>query len=452
MLTLLAFLAALAVLVVFHELGHYTVARWCGVKVRCFSLGFGRAIWQKRLGTDQTIWQIAVVPLGGYVQMVDEREGFVAPEDLPRAFNRQTVGKRFAIVAAGPLANFLLAIALYSLLFAQGITVTRPLLATPPPLSPAAQAHLQAEDEIIAIQGKSMAGWQDVRWYLLQQANEEQTVTVTVLRQDQPVTKNLPLPPAWFQHAEKQENPLTELGLKAWQPPLPAVIGQILPDSAAKQAGLQVGDRIHQINQQNIVDLDSARLHISQAANQPLKLSIQRGTLFLTRQLTPRPVKVGGVLVGQAGIAPAISPAWQSRLQKTVHYEPIAALQAGLARTWETARFSIVMLGRMLQGKASWENLSGPITMATYAGQSAQLGWEAYLGFLALVSVSLGVLNLLPVPLLDGGHLMYYTAEMIRGRPLPEHVLLIGQKIGLFVLLLLMSFALLNDIMRLLPH
>src|SRR5260221_13531 len=326
-ITVLAFIVALGVLIVFHEFGHYVVAGLFGVKVLRFSIGFGRAVWRIRLGRDQTEWVIAALPLGGYVKMLDEHEAPVAAEELHRAFNRQSVWRRIAIVAAGPVANFLLAIVFYWGLFVGGVQEAKPIAGAPEPGTVAEAAGLVRGETILKINGEPMASWQQVRWRLLQLAVEKQ----------------------------------------------PARLG--------------------------VMD-----------AKQRL--------------------------------------AW-AHLVTLVRYAPVAAFGMALERTWETSAFSLKMLGKMVIGQVSWKNLSGPVTIADYAGQSAQLGIGAYVAFLALISISLGVLNLLPIPLLDGGHLLYYVVEIFKGSPVSDRAMELGQRLGLTLLLFLMACAIYNDFNRL---
>jgi regulator of sigma E protease len=431
-----------------HELGHYFVAKWCGVKVLRFSVGFGRPLVARRFGPDRTEWIVAAVPLGGYVKMVDEREGPVAPEDLPRAFNRQTVWRRFAIVAAGPSANFLLAIALYWALFLTGVQEAKPIIAAPESGSPAAQAGFARGDTIRSIDGEPVTSWQDVRWRLLRRALERQEARIDVAGEGGAVaTRTLDFAPV---KAEEEADVLARVGLRLFRPEVPAELGQVTSGSVADRAGLRARDRIVAANGDPIATWDALVAKVRASAGKPLALDVRRGGDRLRIDVVPEPVTQGKETIGRIGAGPYVDPQAMAAYYLDVHYGPIESFTRALAKTWEMSAFSLRMLWKMVVGELSWRNLSGPVTIADYAGQSAQLGLVPYLLFLALISISLGVLNLLPIPLLDGGHLMYYTIEVAKGSPVSERVMDLGQRAGLVVLLFLMAFAFYNDINRLL--
>jgi len=446
--TVVSFVVALGVLIVVHELGHYLVARWCGVKVLRFSVGFGRALASRRLGPDRTEWVIAAVPLGGYVKMVDEREGTVAPEDLPRAFNRQSVWRRFAIVLAGPMANFLLAIALYWGLFLGGVQEAKPILAAPEAGTVAAQAGLARGDTVRAVNGEPVASWQDVRWRVLQLALDRKVARLEV----QSVSGALDwrtLDLGQVKSEEVEGDLLSRLGLRLFRPEVPATIGQVVSGGVAERAGLAVRDRVIAIDGDPIPTWDALVAKVRASAGRPLALEVDRAGARVRIALTPETVGEGAKAFGRIGAGPYIEPGAMSAYLIEVRHGPGEALGRALAKTWEMSAFSLRMLAKMIVGEVSWRNLSGPVTIADYAGQSAQLGLAPYLAFLALISISLGVLNMLPIPLLDGGHLMYYTIEVLKGSPVSERVMEIGQRAGLAVLLFLMAFAFYNDINRL---
>jgi len=448
MFYLAAFALALGTLIVVHELGHFVVARAIGVKVLRFSLGFGRPLWLVRIGRDRTEWAIAAFPLGGYVKMLDEREGPVASHELPRAFNRQPVGKRFLVVAAGPLANLLLAILIYWLLFMHGAEVLRPVLAAPPAATAAAAAGVENGETVRAVDGRRVRSWDELRWELVQAALSHPVVTLEVENRHHEIAA-LHLATGGFNAADLDTDLLQRLGLHLYRPALAPIVGEVAPASAAEQAGIRAGDRITAVAGQPVVDWREVALKIRASPGQLLSFEVQRSGVRIALQARPAAMEEGGRRIGRLGITAQDDPSLRAEMLTTVRYGVLPALGRATRQTWNTAVFSLRMIGRMIGGQASWKNLSGPVTIADYAGQSAKLGWSHYLTFLALISISLGVLNLLPIPVLDGGHLLYYMVEIIKGGPLPERVMEIGQQIGLGLLFMLMAFAFYNDINRL---
>jgi regulator of sigma E protease len=447
--TLLSFALALGVLIVVHEFGHYWVARRCGVKVLRFSVGFGKPLWLRRFGADGTEWAIAVFPLGGYVKMLDEREGEVAEHELGRAFNRQTVWRRILIVAAGPVANLLLAILIYWVLYMAGMPGAKPLLGEPVKGSPAAMAGFEYGELVTALDGEPVAVWADVRWALLKKAMERQTVRFETLSEKGDIRQHV-LETAVLNSDDFDGDFLAKLGLTHYRPVLPPVIGKLLPDGAGAKGGLREKDEILALDGKEIFRWEDMVAVIRANPQRELRFSIQRGATRLEIALTPDEALEQGKAIGKIGAKPFVDEAIGERLMAEVRYDPIRAMQEALWKTWDMSWFSLKTMGKMLIGEVSPKNISGPITIADYAGQSAHIGWVAYLMFIALVSISLGVLNLLPVPLLDGGHLMYYMAEIVKGSPVSDRVMEIGQQIGMALLLALMMFAFYNDINRLL--
>ncbi len=438
MVTLLAFLFALAVLIVFHEFGHYLAARAFGVKVLRFSVGFGRPLLLRRWGRDQTEWVLAAIPFGGYVKMLGEQDDDVRPEEVPRAFNRQSVARRFVIVAAGPLANFLLAILLYWGLFIHGMPGQRPLLEAPAPGTAAAAAHFARWEVIERIDGIPVQTWEDVNWQLARRIPAGGSVRIGVRDvYDHHRERVLRLDGVGGTDLDKDF--LARLGLAPARE-IPARLGQVMPGSAAERAGLKPGDRITHVDGTEVTDWRAFAEAIRASAERPMDLTLVRDGRSRHITVVPLAVVQDGKRIGRIGVAPDVAV--------RVQYDPYRALLRAVQKTWDTSLFSLEMLGKMLMGQVSWSNLSGPLTIAHYAGETAQMGWLPFMLFLALVSVSLGVINLLPIPILDGGHLMYYTAEAIMRRPVSERALAFGQRIGIVVLILLMAVALYNDLVR----
>jgi regulator of sigma E protease len=444
LMTIVSFLAAIGILVVAHEYGHFLAARLMGVKVLRFSVGFGKPLLLKRMGRDQTEWAVCALPLGGYVKMLDEREGPVAPDELGRAFNRAPVNRRFLIVAAGPIANFLLAIVLYWALLMHGVPAIKPLIGEPPANSAAAQAGLTRGDEIVAVGGSAVDSLQDLRLDLVKAALSGESVE---LRLRNHVSTTLELNGINRDHLE--EDVLDKLGIRPYDPPIPAVLGPVLPDGVAAKAGLKQDDHILAIDGVQTRFWQDLVAKVRGSPGKSLILEIERGPRRLTVSLTPAVELQRGKTIGKIGAGPIIDERWLSIIQTNVRYGPWDALTRAATKTWEMSAFTLETMGRMVLGEVSLKNLSGPLTIADYAGQSAHMGWLSYVAFLALISLSLGVLNLLPVPLLDGGHLMYYSVEILRGRPVSERAMEFGSRIGFALLFMMMALALYNDLVRL---
>ena len=448
MTTLVAFLFALALLIFVHELGHYSVARWCGVKVLRFSIGFGKPLLRFTVGADRTEWTVSPIPLGGYVRMLDEREGgpgSVEAHEVHRAFNRQSLGKRAAIVIAGPLANFLLAIGLYASLGMVGIEEPAAALGDPVAGSQAAAAGLRAGDRVIAIDGREIRSMPEFRLRLIDAVVEKRAARLVVQRDGRPLQVSLDT--GGLGSGELDKDFMRSLGLEIAGGVVS--IGSVLPDGSAAKAGLLAGDEIVSVEGRPLGRATDMIDVLRESAEREVALSIRRAgveqriVVVPQAQRSERPEDAGRS-VGRIGAA------LQNRVEMVrVDHGPIDAIGYGARQTWDMSWFSLRMLGKMLTGDLSWRNLSGPVAIADYAGQSAKVGAFAYVAFLALISVSLGVLNLLPVPVLDGGHLVYYGLEAIKGRPLSERFMQVTQKAGLAAIVGLMAVALFNDLSRL---
>ncbi|MAF03198.1 MULTISPECIES: RIP metalloprotease RseP [unclassified Herbaspirillum] len=448
--TLIAFFVALGTLVVVHELGHYLVARWCGVKVLRFSVGMGRVIWSRRFGRDQTEWALSVLPLGGYVKMLDAREQPLEdiPEaDLKREFTRQSVWRRIAIVAAGPIANFLLAILLFAGLYMHGVPEPVPVLRAATAQTAAYQAGLRAGDRITAINGAPVQVWSEVRWKLMQLVLEKADARIDVERPNPngsgKLLNSVTLRLGGIDSNELEGDFLAKLGLSLARPP--AVLGKIM-EGPAKMAGLESGDRITAIDGVPVQDGLAFVEKVRESAGKPLLLQGVRGAAPIEVRVTPESVEEGesGKRIGRIKVEVPLAPE-----MATVSDGPLTAVAKGAQRTWDTSVMTIKMIGKMIVGQVSLKNITGPITIADYAGQTARVGLVSYLSFLAFISISLGVMNLLPIPVLDGGHLLYYALEILTGRPVSERFGEIAQRAGLGLLMALMLVAAFNDIVRL---
>lgn len=459
MTTFLAFIFTLGLLITIHEYGHFIVARMFNVKVLRFSIGFGNPLWQTKFGKDQTEFVLAAIPLGGYVKMLDERElvddrengvqyNALTEKDLSRAFNRLPVLQRMAVVIAGPVANLLLAIILYWGLMMSGVIGLKPILGMVPPNSVAAASGFKENDQILKINGQKVQTWQEVRWEVLNHATQSTPLKVEVANQKYGLeTLQLSIKEIDFENTKTDYMEL--LGFSAKPPVVLPKIGEVVNDSAAQRAGLQTGDVILAVNQEKITSWEAFVSIIKLHPSAPLSLQIDRAGNVLSLQITPDSVQENGSTIGRVGAGVNVDPKELDQFFVELHYGPVDALVKACAKTWETSIFSLKMLGKMLTGDVSWKMMSGPVTIANYAGQSAQMGVKIFVGFLALISISIGVLNLLPIPVLDGGHLMYYMVEFFTGRPVSENVLAIGQKVGLFLIGGMTILAFYNDISRL---
>ena len=438
--TLLAFAVALGTLIIFHELGHYWVARLCGVKVLRFSVGVGKVILRRtdRHGTE---WAVSALPLGGYVKMQDDPPAGASPAEVAGAFNSKPVGQRIAIVAAGPIFNLILAVFLYAGLNMAGTEEPVAVIAQPAADTPAARAGLLSGDRILAIDGEEVASWSDARWRLMDvmatggSARIEVKTPAGAVQQRELVLPSNTMDPAGG-------DPLAAAGVRLAQPK-PAV--RVVNDGGEGQAaGLRTGDLILAVNGVPTPDTGALVRQIQESAGKTLALTLARDGANISLNATPRAETVNGQVIGRLGVqlggdVPMV----------TVRYGVFESLWKGAVRTWDTAWFSLRMMGRMITGDVSWRNVSGPVTIADYAGQTARIGIVAYIAYIALISISLGVLNLLPIPMLDGGHLLYYLVEIVRGSPPPARWIDIGQRAGIGLLASLMGLALFNDFTRL---
>ncbi|WP_455210391.1 sigma E protease regulator RseP [Kaarinaea lacus] len=443
-----ALIITLGLLIAFHEYGHFWVARRMGVKVLRFSIGFGKPLWSKTAGRDQTEYVVAAIPLGGYVKMLDEREGDVPPEEVHRAFNRQPVKKRIAIVVAGPLFNFIFAIMAYFAMYLIGIPGVKPMVGEVTQASPAAQAGIAKGDEIIQVGGQDTPTWNTVRMALLEQSLDSDRIVLQI-KDNSGRIHDAPLDLYGISMEEKQQNLLSRLGMQPFRPAYPAVIGQLTENGAAQRDGLRTGDRILSVNGQEVSLWEDWVDVIRDNPEQSLKVQLERDGVVEVITLTPKREQTEGGEIGRIGAAPQVSEELINQYRAIVSYGPIKALWTAVTETWRMSILTLRMLGKMIVGEVSLENLSGPITIATYAGYTASIGLTTFLSFLAIVSISLGVLNLLPIPILDGGHLLLYVIEGIKGKALSEDIQARMQHIGMVILAMLMMLAFYNDIMRL---
>ncbi|WP_430459727.1 RIP metalloprotease RseP [Thalassolituus sp. LLYu03] len=446
-MTLLYFIIAISVLVVIHEYGHFWVARRCGVKVLRFSVGFGKPLWSftDKQGTE---FSVAPIPLGGYVKMLDEREAPVPDHLLDQAFNRKSPAARIAIASAGPLANFVFAFLAYWLLSVSGTTGLAPVVGQVDEGSLAGDAGIRRGDEIISINGDAVNTWQEVSWALVGFIGEDAAVDIGLMSASGGQRQVTVQVSDWLAH-EDIPDPLAGLGVEPRQPELPADVGDVLDGGAAARAGLLAGDRVLQVNGQAIADWYQWVSVVRAAPGEPLSLTVLRKGQELTLSLTPeRKTLEDGTVTGFVG-ASVVVPEYPADWLRTTHAGLFQGIGIGAQKTWDYIAFTLESLWKMLLGDVSVKNLSGPITIAKVAGASASGGLESFIGFLALLSVSLGVLNLLPVPMLDGGHILFCLAEIARGKPLPERVQVVAVQFGLFLLLSLMLVAFYNDISRL---
>ena len=442
---LLSFIVAISVLVAIHEYGHYLVGRLCGMKVLRFSIGFGKPLWTWIAGKDRTEYCISALPLGGYVKFLDEREGPVAPADEGRAFNHRPVPARIAVLFAGPLFNFLFAIIAYWVLFLNGIPTMKPAVGEVTPDSYAAAAGLEHGDRIVKVGEREATDWETALVAMLEELVADGTVTLELEAEDG-FEKSAVIRVGSDRARLTEPGVLFDgLGFEPWQPP--AVVGTVEDESAASAAGIIEGDRIVEIAGNRIASFGDLQRVVSARPGETVSVRLVRDGRERVLDVELGAREVDGRQAGFMGIGinAASGDHWYVR-----KFGPLAAIGESIERTWNSTGFTVRMLARMVTGEVSIKNISGPINIAQYAGDSAAAGLNAFLTFLALVSISLGVLNLLPVPILDGGQIVYQTVELVKGSPLSDRSQIVGQQVGILALLLLMSFAFYNDIARIL--
>lgn len=440
-----AFIIALGILVAVHEYGHFWVARRNGVRVERFSIGFGKPIWRKT-GRDGTEYVVAMIPLGGYVKMLDGRVDEVPPELASQAFNNKSVWARMAIVVAGPMANFLFAVFAFWLMFLIGVPSVKPVVRDVVAESPAALGGVQPGMQITAINGNDILTWEDVNFALIGQIGAEQTTLV--VQTDGGSQQQLTVPLERWQFNPDSESPVTALGLLPEGPVATLTLENVLAGGAGAEAGLRAGDTLLSANNETLRDWAQFVTLVQSSPEQPMELVVRREGQSLDLVLTPALLETDDRAIGYVGLAPSVTPV-DDRYRFELSYGPVKALWEGAERTWELTVLTFNMIGKLLTGIVSLDNLSGPISIAKGAGTSAGFGLVYFLSFMALVSVNLGIINLLPLPVLDGGHLLFYGVEAITGRPVPERIQELGFRIGAALLILLMGLALFNDIGRL---
>jgi regulator of sigma E protease len=453
LIAVLAFIVAIGVLVAVHEFGHYWVARKLGIKVLRFSIGFGKPLWQ-RIGRDKdrVEYVISAIPLGGYVKLLDEREGSVPDEDLPRAFTRQPVWKRIAVLLAGPVFNLLFAVFLYWILFTAGVPAPRSIVGEITPNSIAAQAGMRYEDHIIDVAGKPTDTWEEATLGIIEDLTDDGTIHMRVRGVDGSERDLTLVAGARSRELTQPDALLPGLGFDIWQPKVPALIATVMPDSAGSKAGLKPGDEIVKFGDQPIEDFSQLVAQVKPNPGKQVTLEIRRDG-----QLMPLPITIGenqngGQPTGLIGVTPVNKPIATGRTYEDMvalqKYGVIGSIGQAAAKTWDTSVFTLRIVGRIVTGNVSLKAISGPISIAETTGFAARQGWRIFLSTLALISISLGVLNLLPIPILDGGQIVYQLAELVKGKPVSDRAQQLGQLIGTAMLILMMTLAFYNDIAR----
>jgi regulator of sigma E protease len=448
LINVLSFVLAIAILVAVHEWGHYIVARMAGVKVLRFSIGFGRPLWTRKYGQDQTEFCISAIPIGGYVKLLDERDCAVTLAEQDRAFNRQSIPVKTAVLAAGPMLNFLFAIVAYWCMFMAGVPGLKPVIGEVKPETVAASAGLRPGDEIRAVGGRDVATWEGAVLEILGQMLDEGEIELAVTGVDQ--SQRLIL-----MSVAGRETELTEpgqlfvgLGIAPWSPVVPAVIDQLTPGDPAERAGLKTGDEVVAADNEPIASWTEWVYFIRERPEQRINVTIVREGREQRLEILTDAAEENGKTIGRIGASVLIEDDLMIGMRAEQRYGPVAAIPVAVVKTWDMTTLTVRMIASMVTGGVSVKNISGPINIAQFAGQSVSVGPIAFLGFLAIVSISLGILNLLPIPMLDGGQIAYQLVEAIKGSPLSERAQMFGQQMGMFFLLLLMSFAFYNDLTR----
>ncbi len=445
---ILAFIAAIGIIVTVHEFGHYWVAKKLGVKVLRFSVGFGKPLFSRFSGTDNTEYVLASIPLGGYVKMLDEREGDVPESEVHRAFNRQNVWKRFAIVSAGPIFNFIFAVFAYWVTFIAGVDGVKPTIGDVEPESIAAVAKIETKDTFTYIEKQPVETWQQTTIQMLNGALKNGSVSATLRREDSS-QKTVILDLNNTEQLLAEGNLLEKIGISPWRYQYQARFGEI-KNGVAKDAGIREGDKVISVDGIGVSTWVELVKYIQQHAEIPIKMVIERSGQEVLLEVTPNADVVDGEVVGRIGAYPYIDEGQLEAQKVVVRYGLFDSFGKSLVKTWEVSVLTLKLLWKLVVGEASLKNISGPVTIAEYAGVSAAIGFSAFVGALAIISISIGILNLLPIPVLDGGHLFYYLIEMVKGSPVSEKFEAAGQRLGIVMLAGLMSLAFYNDFQRLL--
>ncbi|MDP5057138.1 MAG: RIP metalloprotease RseP [Marinomonas hwangdonensis] len=446
-INILSIIVALGLLITFHEFGHFYVARRCGVKVLRFSVGFGKPIY-RYVGKTGTEYTLAMIPLGGYVRMLDEREGNV-PESLrDQTFNTKTVWQRIAIVAAGPIANFILAIVIYAFVALLGIQSVAPKVGDIATDSPLSQTQIQAGDELTSIAGEPVTSWEDVNLVLAGLIGQTGSIIVSYQVDGESFQREGSVQLNRWLTGEEPNNLIQAFGVSPWQPDVEPVIAQVVEGGAAYKAGFEPKDRILRVEGATMSSWQQVVEVVQSSPGKRLDVEVLRGQMTYNLSLQPEVMQRNGVDLGYAGLA-VVPPKWDESLIRERHYGPIEALSYGALQTYKMVTLTVSSIGKMLQGLISVDNLSGPITIAKVASASADSGLQTFLKFMAYLSVSLGVLNLLPIPMLDGGHLLFFGIEAIRRKPVSERIQGMAYRVGASLLFALMAVAIFNDIARL---
>jgi len=444
--TILALIVTLGILVTVHEFGHFWVARRLGIRVLRFSVGFGKPLFMRR-DRHGTEYAVAAIPLGGYVKMLDEREGEVPEEEKHLAFNRQTPARRIAVAAAGPIANFVFAVFAYWLLAVIGFTTIAPVVGDVEPGTPAERMALESGMEVLEVDGRQTPSWRHVGMALLQRAGEQGEVSLTLQQEGRRLERSTALD-GWLGGA-RDPDPVREFGIEPWRPDIPPVLGEIRPGSPAEEAGLQPGDRILAVEGEAVADWLALVDRIQAAPGEALSIRIERDGSERAITVTPAARTDGeGERIGRIG-AGVQSVSWPEDMRRQTQLGPVRAVPEAFNQFWNDTRTTLVAVGKMASGLLSVRNISGPITIARVAETTVTTGFESFVRFLAYLSISLGIINLLPIPILDGGHILFYAWEWARGRPVSEAVQGLWLRLGLLLIAMLTVLALYNDVLRL---